>query len=444
MTKLQLLKATTSLHGLAFVLGYKPKALSYLLYVLNDKAKYSTFSISKKSGGEREINAPTPRLLKLQRRLAEVLQACHDEIRESHGHKQHIAHGFVPGQSIFSNASQHVGKRFVFSVDLHDFFGTIHFGRVRGFLINNRDYGLNDKVATLIAKIACHNGRLPQGAPSSPVISNIIGHILDVRLAKLSGRCGCTYSRYADDLTFSCNKRVFPSELAVPSVHEWTLGRELLGAITKEGFVVNEKKTRMSYADSRQTVTGIVTNGKLNTRSEYRRHIRQMTHHLFNTGEFYLKKTTLDTGAVVEEKGTIPILEGMMSHVYATSTANYHRKNLPTSTKQPLSAYDRLYGNLRFFKDFYQNERPVLLMEGKTDNIYLRSALQRSDGRFPALAGKNGGKKTELNVTLYRFTVATGRLLNLHGGAGDLKNFISNLRRTANSSRRKNQLSPSS
>ena len=109
----------------------------------------------------------------------------------------------------------HKNKRHVFNVDLKDFFPSLNFGRVRGFFIKNAHFQLEPKVATVIAQIACHDNELPQGSPCSPIISNFIGHLLDVRMANLAKKTKCNYSRYADDLTFSTNWKEFPEKLAI-------------------------------------------------------------------------------------------------------------------------------------------------------------------------------------------------------------------------------------
>jgi RNA-directed DNA polymerase len=149
---------------------------------------------------------------------------------------------------------------------------------------------LSADVATAIAQIACVDGALPQGSPCSPVISNLIGSILDVRLVALAAKAGCTYTRYADDITFSTNKKEFPPEIAVPvptvSPHAWVPSDHLRGIIERAGFSVNDSKTRLMYRHSRQDVTGLVVNKKVNIRSEYRGVVRAMVHRLIREGNF--------------------------------------------------------------------------------------------------------------------------------------------------------------
>src|SRR5690606_25401369 len=107
----------------------------------------------------------------------------------------------------------HIGKKNVLNIDLKDYFDCFNFGRVRGFFLKNNNFKLNPDVATTIAQIACYNDTLPQGSPCSPVISNLITHALDIRLASLAKKHSCVYTRYADDLTFSTNRSPFPAQL---------------------------------------------------------------------------------------------------------------------------------------------------------------------------------------------------------------------------------------
>ena len=158
------------------------------------------------------------------------------------------------------------------NLDLEDFFPSFNFGRVRGFFLKDKAFGLHPEVATTIAQIACDGTALPQGSPCSPVISELIAQILDMRLVRLAKKYGVTYTRYADDITFSTSQKNFPTGLATvdsndPSV--WHLSDELVGKIVTSGFVINAAKTRMQFRGSRQMVTGLVINEKVNIRSDY-------------------------------------------------------------------------------------------------------------------------------------------------------------------------------
>lgn len=239
--------------------------------------KYRSFEIPKKSGELRTIHAPEPQLALLQSRLAELLYACVRERKKTNHRLWFASHGFHQDRTIVSNAEMHRRRRFVFNLDLENFFGTINFGRVRGFFMNDSMFALEPKVATIIAQIACHENVLPQGSPCSPVISNLIGNILDSRLLALARDARCTYTRYADDLTFSTNLKLFPAQIAM-NLHgaDWEVGNKLRKTIEQTGFVINPVKARMSLRQSRQTVTGLVVNDKANINQDYYRAARAM------------------------------------------------------------------------------------------------------------------------------------------------------------------------
>lgn len=215
MSTLDNLRNAKNLTDLAKLLGFTPKGASYVLYKLPAAQKYRTFEIPKKSGGSRTINAPKKPLSLLQKRLAELLYECVTEHQKSHPRFWHASHGFQKNRTIISNAEVHRRRRFVFNVDIENFFGTLNFGRVRGFFIHDKAFNLDPAIATIIAQIACHDNVLPQGSPCSPVISNLIGNILDLPLLALARETRCTYTRYADDLTFSTNEVLFPTEIAL-------------------------------------------------------------------------------------------------------------------------------------------------------------------------------------------------------------------------------------
>ena len=296
MSGLSDLQNAKSIGDVARILGFEKKKLSYLIYKEKDSLRYEKFSIPKKSGGTRTISAPRGGLKLLQRRLADSLEVCIKEISDQRisdgvGKYHQASHGFSRNSSIFTNAERHRNRRYVFNLDIKDFFDSINFGRVRGFFIKDKSFKLDPKVATLLAQIACFENKLPQGSPCSPVISNLIGNILDIHMLKLACRTRCTYSRYADDLTFSTNKRSFPQSVAVQSdsnSHIWLAGTELVRLINRSGFEINHKKTRMQYSFSRQSVTGLVVNEKISARSEYKHEVRAMVHRLIKTGSFLI------------------------------------------------------------------------------------------------------------------------------------------------------------
>lgn len=153
MTQLTLLKSATTLHDVAALLGFKPAALAYILYKKDSTSKYNKFDIPKRYGGTRQICAPLPELKLVQRQLSDLLQNCVEKINKANGREDHIAHGFKRKRSIITNAKAHRNRRYVFNVDLTDFFGSINFGRVRGFFIKDKNFLLHRDVATILAQI---------------------------------------------------------------------------------------------------------------------------------------------------------------------------------------------------------------------------------------------------------------------------------------------------
>ncbi len=419
--KIALLRNLVDLAGLAKLLGYSPKSLTYILYKIPATAKYKTFNISKRSGGTRTISAPCDRLMQLQRSLAELLYDCYDEIVEDSASGQAVSHGFRRRLSIVTNAVQHRSKSKVLNLDLENFFGSINFGRVRGYFIQSSDFKLHEKVATVIAQIACHENCLPTGSPSSPVISNLIARVLDIRLVRHAKRLGCTYTRYVDDLTFSSNQRKLPSDLTVPggASHEWLPGKLLSKEIGRAGFAVNVKKTRLQYADSRQEVTGLSVNRRVNTTATYRRYAMAMAHSLFRTGLYHLPKFSASAAPV---PGTVAQLRGIFGFINFVD-----RKVLGVpEDKEIWLRRTEAYRRLVFFDDFYLSTKPVILVEGKTDRIYLRAALHRQFHVAPKLATVGTGGAVELGVRLYGGTRLASTSFGLDGGTPALADFIRN------------------
>jgi RNA-directed DNA polymerase len=388
-SRLASLKAATSLSDVAKLLDFKPKAVSFILYKQPAANKYTTFQIPKKSGGHRTIKAPIESLKLLQRRVSDLLLDCADEINAARQLKDRTAHGFKRKRSIITNARQHRHRRWVFNLDLEEFFPSINFGRVRGFFLKNRDFELHPEVATVLAQIACHDNSLPQGSPCSPVISNLVAHLLDMRLVKLASTTGSTYSRYADDLTFSTNKKGFPAEIAAPSAsegagsHLWLPGEALRTLIESTGFRINAKKTHVMYRSSRQNVTGLVVNQKINVRWEYRHNVRAMVHSLVSTGQFELLGVTEKDGQTVLEKrpGTLNELHGMLGFI--DSIEYYNRTQTPDGESEGKSSREKAYREFLIYSTFYAATMPVIICEGETDNVYLTHAIRSLAVSFP-------------------------------------------------------------
>lgn len=434
MSNLKQLQKATSRRDVAILLDVKPAMLSFLLYKKPKAQLYKKFSIPKRYGGIREILAPERDLKLLQHRLSELLQDCWTEISTAHGHtetekRQGVAHGFKRFHTIMTNGREHVARRYVFNVDLHDFFGSINFGRVRGFFLKDENFKLQPEVATVIAQIACHDNALPQGSPCSPVISNLIGHSLDMPLVRLAARSGATYTRYADDLTFSTNKPNFPSRIAVSiGPNKWEPGRELNRIVAKSGFSFNSNKTRMQYQDSRQDVTGLTVNRKVNVPATYRYRLRAMVHSLVNTGEFEFIYKRLDKDGsleVTKTKGDRKQLLGMLSYVDQVDLFNRRLREENGLEPDTTESRNTLFRRFLYFDAFYAIDQPVVVCEGKTDNVYLKCAIKSLADDFPELVAP--GLPAKLKVRFFKYSDRrTTKITHLTGGVGGICKLLKN------------------
>ncbi|TNC12723.1 RNA-directed DNA polymerase [Methylobacterium terricola] len=424
------LKGAKTLDELADLLGFTPSGFSYILYRLPNAIKYKSFSIPKRGGGARTIEAPDDRLKLLQRRLANVLYLYLDEIEKSGKEHTPVAHGFARSLSIITNAACHKRRRYVLNLDLAEFFPAINFGRVRGVFLKDKRFEFAPKIATLIAQIACHNHALPQGSPCSPVISNIVARLLDVRLVRLAKQHKCTYSRYADDITFSTNQKEFPVDLALPDPSgkgPWVVGPALTAEITGTGFVINASKTRMQIRGSRQLATGLLVNEKVNVCPEYYRTVRSMCARLFSTGEYFAMVPAMMAGGKVGDPDvrtsfkTFPLIEGRLGFIYLVRDGldrrdGVEKKKSPTATRV-------LYHHLLFYKHFVAGARPLVITEGKTDRVYLRAAIEKLTSFHPRL-GKIESGAFSSSIRFMNFSRIVHDVLQLGGGTGDLKFFM--------------------
>lgn len=437
-TPLMSLKSAKTVGDVAAIIGYKAQTLSYVLYYKEEATKYTQFEIPKKGGGTRKISVPSPDLKLIQEKLSNLLQDCVDEINILKDIRDRVAHGFKRNRSIISNAKEHKNRRYVFNVDISDFFGSINFGRVYGFFMKDLNFNLDSRVAAVIGRIACYDDALPQGSPCSPAISNLIGHIMDVHLVRLAKKHGCTYTRYADDLTFSTNNPLFPKEIAFPSADNpnlWLPGKDLVGLVTKSRFKLNPAKTRMQYKDSRQEVTGLIVNRKVNVRNEYRRKVRAMVYRLFTTGNFNLEHKSVDEAGnqiKISNLGSINQLHGMLGFIDSIDLYNQNLTKealgslyVKKENAKAITTKEAMFRRFLFFKEFYTANKPVIVCEGNTDNIYLTHAIRSLSSAYPLLAETTPEHKINLKIRLFKYAdTSTGRILKMGGGFSDLARFI--------------------
>jgi retron-type reverse transcriptase len=250
-----------------------------------ERIHYVRFSVPKKSGGVRELSAPHRDLAAAQRWIFQNI------LQRLPAHP--AAHGFVKGRSIRTNAEPHVGRHILVNSDLTDFFPTITFHRVRGAM---QQLGYSPAAATILALICTESPRrkvvyagrtfhvatgprvLPQGACTSPALSNLIARRLDSRLGGIAAKLGWQYSRYADDLSFSADADSEPEKKT-----GYLLSR-IRHIVQDEGFAVNEKKTRVLKRSSAMAVTGVVVNRRAGVRRREVRRLRAILHNAKKNG----------------------------------------------------------------------------------------------------------------------------------------------------------------
>lgn len=421
MSRLERLKNVANLPELALLLKTHPKLFSYTIYKLPDSIKYTSFKIPKKRGGNREIFAPCPELKNIQKELAQLLLQCEEEIRPvgEYPIPKPLSHGFRNKLSIKTNAANHIDKRHVFNIDLKDFFTSINFGRVRGFFHKDKNFLLPLPIASIIAQTACFNNILPQGSPCSPVISNFIGHILDVRLVRLAKKSKCCYSRYADDITFSTNKRDFPASIAHQDTNgEWYPSIRLNREINLTSFCINTKKVSMQGKHQRQVTTGLVVNKKVNIPREYYDETRAMCLHLFRKGKFFIEYC----------EGSLPQLEGRINYIYNIKKDGYNqnRKKEKRYIGRPDCSYNRerpegiykLFRKFLYYRYFFHPGTPILVCEGETDIIYIRSALINLAALYPSLIEIKKDGTPSFKIAFFKYTDRVKEILAISSGSG--------------------------
>jgi len=241
------------------LLKLNPLRLNYHI----NKPIYFNFQIPKKKGGKRNIQSPNEELKGIQFKLNFFLQALYYDV------KPKSVHGFVfnplgieAGFNIVTNALPHCNKKHVLNIDLKDFFASMTAKQIKRAL-EQEPFRLNAEIATIVALLGTFEKKLPTGAPSSPILSNIVCYEMDKQLEEYCSTCELTYTRYADDLTFSSKSKI-PDRVI----------DELNILITHFGFQLNDKKFRLLSSKSKQTVTGIVVNKKPNVDRKYIRKLR--------------------------------------------------------------------------------------------------------------------------------------------------------------------------
>jgi RNA-directed DNA polymerase len=365
-TKEDLLELLNQIQEIIYADKATPIKLKSLTYFSNPKwakSRYRIFHVNKKSGRQRTIHAPVKDLKIIQKDINFALQCVF---------KPHTAAtGFVPEKSIVTNALAHRAANYVYNIDLKDFFPSIELHRVKACLKLppfNLD-GEKEPLAYRIANLCCTTieverkldgewskvlrSVLPQGAPTSPTLTNIVCQKLDHRLSGLAKRFNLIYTRYADDITFSSMHNVYQKDADFLN--------ELNRIIEEQNFSVNHAKTRLQKNGFQKEVTGLVVNEKVNVRQRYIKQLRMWINYLERYG--YTKAESLFRNDYLKDKGhvkkhkpnMISVISGKLEYLsmvrgqndlLVKKLVNRFNKALFQNSNEPDKNFDRIINHL--------------------------------------------------------------------------------------------------
>lgn len=238
--------------------GYIKRAITY------PKGYYWSFCVKKKNGGVREIDEPLPNLKEIQKWILSNI------LYSQPSHK--FAKAYIPHKRLKENARFHTNMQLVITLDIKDFFSSISRQSIENLFLS---FGYSWSLSNLFSKLVCLNGSLPQGAPTSPYLSNLYMYDFDEELMHFCIENHIIYTRYADDLSFSTKNKDLDVSKLIETVKE---------LLRKKGLVLNEKKTKIMGRNQRQTITGIVVNQRVHADKDLKRQLRQELHYIRHFG----------------------------------------------------------------------------------------------------------------------------------------------------------------
>jgi RNA-directed DNA polymerase len=360
--------------------------LMWWVYVLPEARRYDQFTIARRAGGElRLINAPIKPVKDIQRTLAGHFALAYEP--------RPNVHGYVAGRGPATNARRHQRQRLVLRVDLEDFFPSIHFGRVRG-LFRGYPFDYPEDVAQLLAHICCFRGALPQGAPTSPVISNFICRGLDSALTRVAASERSYYTRFADDLCFSTRRANLSENLVgYDSQGLPVASSHFAEVVSAQGFKINQQKTRLMRYSQRQRVTGLVVNERVNISRDYIRELRALLYIWHRFGKDDAAASFLRAHGprnAPPPRSTPPfaaVLGGRIQHVGSVKgwTSPVYR-----DLALKLQECDPLFSP-RTLKQLHEPQDVILYTEGITDPAHFLAAQRYFHER---------GELTNLHITV--------------------------------------------
>lgn len=293
--------------------------LNYIAYILKEEEKYTTFEISKRNGKFRNISSPNINLKRIQTQIKLIL--------EEFFRPYSVVHGFVYKKNILSNAKKHLNAKWILNLDIENFFETINFGRILGLLLA-KPYAFDRKVATLIAQLTTYKNTLPQGSPASPIISNLICNKMDRDFITFCKNRKLIYTRYADDITISSQKR---KHMILNSSLEDELLEDIKSIIIQNGFKINSEKIHFSYGKDGGIVTGLRVNERVNIPRKTIRSLRGLYHNILTNG-----------------------------YQIANEKYNQKYKNLNRTPKENKDLINHINGHLNF----------IFMIKGQFDEVY--------------------------------------------------------------------------
>lgn len=401
---------------------FYPFTMKHLLYYCNPNHifhRYKEFKIKKKSGGYRQITAPRNKsFMLILKYVNEIFKAVYTP--------SEYAMGFTDGRSVVDNASRHKGMNYVFNIDLYDFFPSIEQPRVWKRL-QLQPLSFPQPVANVLAGLCSMRGEkdkngkyryvLPQGAPTSPIITNMICDTLDRRLAGLGKRFGLNYSRYADDITFSSMHNVYSPD--------GEFRTELKRIIAGQGFTINTDKTRLQKLGARQEVTGLIVSKKVNVSQKYVRDIRNLLYIWDRYGytaafaKFYpkykaekghVKKGNPDLTNVIDGKLMyLKMVKGEEDSVYQRLISKFRRLVATLSDPTKTTEHGITYIETMPVKDFEKKNNTEISIKVSASDPMATSELEeeaqnlKPEGFIPHRYGSFtlGGKRQVASVNKY-------------------------------------------
>lgn len=349
---------------------------SLVEYILAKKdSYYRNFRVKKKNGSYRYINEPLNQLFTIQKEFSQFFLLNRT--------KNYHSHGFELNKSIVTNANMHINKKIVLNIDLEDFFSNITTQRVINLLMEK--FNTSEVKAIKIADLLTYKNSLPQGSPSSPVLSNLICEQLDFELHKYCKQFNITYTRYADDMSFSFNFNKLPTIQV----------KNIILIIEQNNFKINKKKYRYYYRNTRQLVTGLVVNEKINVKREYYKRLRAILYNWNVKGILYAQNKFFDKYG--EHKNFVLTIEGWVNFLGQVKGEHNHQFLTLKSLLKKLLQESQLVRTFNF-----SNTIPINLVELKSilDMPIINLNTIKDDQGFDTLFMKHWDEKRRIAIVL--------------------------------------------